>query len=41
MDVLRAALQVAIYYGVESELESHIENSYQLLKQEGHLEKEE
>lgn len=41
MDVLRGALQVAIYYGVERELESHIENSCQRLKQEGHLGEEE
>ncbi len=37
MDVLRCALQVAIYYGVETELETHIQNSYQRLKNEGHL----
>jgi NTP pyrophosphatase (non-canonical NTP hydrolase) len=41
MDVLRSALQVAIYYEVESELQNHIENSYQRLKQEGHLHQEE
>ncbi len=37
MDVLRCALQVAIYYGVETELETHIQNSYQRLKNEGYL----
>jgi NTP pyrophosphatase (non-canonical NTP hydrolase) len=37
MDVLRGVLQVALYYGVENELEAHIEHSYQRLKKEGHL----
>lgn len=41
LDVLRCVLQVAIYYGVESELEAHIQNSYQRLKNEGHLNTEE
>ncbi|HAE59667.1 MAG TPA: hypothetical protein DCG54_09230 [Anaerolineae bacterium] len=41
MDVLRCTLQVAIYYEVESELQAHIENSYQRLKQEGFLPEEE
>lgn len=37
MDVLRCALQVAVYYEVETELEAHIQNFYQRLKNEGHL----
>lgn len=37
MDVLRGALQVAMYYGIEDELQSAIENSYKRLKQEGYL----
>lgn len=41
LDVLRCALQVAVYYGVETELEAHIQNSYQRLKNEGHLKAEE
>jgi len=35
MDVLRCALQVAMYYGIESELEATIEQSYQRAKAEG------
>jgi NTP pyrophosphatase (non-canonical NTP hydrolase) len=35
MDVLRCGLQVAIYYGIEQELESKINDSYDKMKQEG------
>ena len=35
MDVLRGALQIAIYYGIESELEARIEASYQRMRDEG------
>jgi NTP pyrophosphatase (non-canonical NTP hydrolase) len=37
-DVLRCALQIAQYYGIEQELEVSIENSYQRLKAEGFIE---
>jgi NTP pyrophosphatase (non-canonical NTP hydrolase) len=37
MDVLRCTLQVAVYYGVEEELEDALEISYQRLKAEGHI----
>ena len=36
-DVIRSALQIAHYYGVEPELEASIEKSYQALKSEGYL----
>jgi NTP pyrophosphatase (non-canonical NTP hydrolase) len=36
--VMRAALTVAQYYGVELELEESIETSYVNLKREGHIE---
>ena len=38
MDVLRCSLQVAIYYGVEKELETTIHASYEEMKAEGILE---
>jgi NTP pyrophosphatase (non-canonical NTP hydrolase) len=34
-DVLRCVLQIATYYGVEAELETAINTSYQRLKAEG------
>lgn len=34
-DVLRSALQVALYYQIEAELEASIEQAYQRLKNEG------
>jgi len=37
MDVLRCAVQVAIYYGVEQELDETLRSSYERLKQEGYL----
>lgn len=36
-DVIRCTLQVAIYYGIEAELETSIESSYQKMKQEGFI----
>lgn len=36
-DVLLCALQAAIYYGVEPELEAHLETAYTRLKAEGHI----
>lgn len=36
--VMRAALTVAQYYGVERELQESIETSYGNLKREGHIE---
>jgi len=36
--VMRAALTVAQYYGVERELEDSIAKSYENLKREGHIE---
>ena len=38
MDLLRCALQVAIYYGIERELETTIQDSYQKMKAEGMIE---
>jgi NTP pyrophosphatase (non-canonical NTP hydrolase) len=38
MDVLRCTLQVAVYYGVEAEVEAALAESYQRLKMEGHIE---
>jgi NTP pyrophosphatase (non-canonical NTP hydrolase) len=35
MDVLRCGLQVAIYYGVERELETTIHDSYEKMRAEG------
>ena len=35
MDLLRCALQIAIYYGIESELETKINVSYEKMKEEG------
>ena len=32
MDVLRCSLQVAIYYGIEKELEARIKESYETMK---------
>jgi NTP pyrophosphatase (non-canonical NTP hydrolase) len=37
-DVLRCALQVAQYYGIEKELEASIEGSYQRLRAGGFIE---
>jgi len=37
MDVLGAAAQAAIYYGVEQEVESLLDERYQRLKSEGHI----
>ncbi len=37
MDVLRCTVQVAIFYGIETELEQALQGSYARLKQEGHL----
>lgn len=34
-DVLRSALQVALYYQIEAELETSIEQAYQRMKNEG------
>ena len=34
-DVLRCALQIATYYGIEAELEAAINTSYQRMKTEG------
>jgi len=36
-DVLRCALQIAQYYGIEQELKVSIEDSYQRLKAEGFI----
>ncbi len=38
MDVLRCALQVAEYYGIEHELEASIENSFRRMQAEGLVE---
>ena len=38
MDVLRCSLQVAIYYGIERDLETKINDSYELMKAEGIIE---
>ena len=37
MDVMRCALQVAVYYQVEQELEAALALSYQRLEAEGHI----
>jgi NTP pyrophosphatase (non-canonical NTP hydrolase) len=37
LDVLRCAIQTAIHYGIERELETAITTSYERLKQEGYL----
>ncbi len=37
LDVIHCALQTAIYYGIEAELEAALESSYQRLKAEGLL----
>ncbi len=37
MQVLRCAAQVAVYYGVETEVESALDLSFQRLKSEGHI----
>jgi len=37
MDVLRCAVQVAIHYGIETELNQALQGSYERLKQEGCL----
>ena len=36
-DVIRCALQVVLYYGVEADLEARLEQSYQQLMKEGYL----
>ena len=36
-DVIRCALQVAVYYGIEEELEVSVERSYQKLKTDGFI----
>jgi NTP pyrophosphatase (non-canonical NTP hydrolase) len=38
MDVLRCALQIATYYGIEVELEASINRSYEQMKAEGLIE---
>jgi NTP pyrophosphatase (non-canonical NTP hydrolase) len=38
MDLLRCGLQVAIYYGIEQELERRINESYEKMKLEGLVE---
>ena len=38
MDVLRCALQIATYYGIEAELETSINRSYEQMKVEGLIE---
>ena len=35
---LIGVLQIAVYYGIEREVEQSLERSYQRLKQEGHIE---
>jgi NTP pyrophosphatase (non-canonical NTP hydrolase) len=35
MDLIRCGLQVAIYYGLEGELETRINESYEKMKSEG------
>ena len=37
MDLLRCTLQIAIYYGVEAELENKINDSYEKMKIEGSI----
>ena len=37
MDVLRCTVQVAVYYGIEQDLEAALEQTYQRLKAEGHI----
>jgi NTP pyrophosphatase (non-canonical NTP hydrolase) len=34
-DVVRCALQIAMYYGIEKELEESVEKAYQRVKEEG------
>jgi len=36
-DVILCALQAAVYYGIENELEASLETAYQRLKAEGHI----
>lgn len=36
-DVIRGALQIAIYYGVEEELAESLERSYRALQKEGYI----
>lgn len=36
-DVIRCAMQVALYYGIENELEASIEKSYENLKKQGFI----
>lgn len=38
MDLFRCGLQIAIYYGIEKELESKINESYKKMKAEGLIE---
>jgi len=38
MDVIRGALQVAIYYGIEAELEAMVEERYERARAEGLIE---
>ncbi len=40
MDVMRCALQIAMYYGIENELEATIERSYQRARSEGLIDTE-
>jgi NTP pyrophosphatase (non-canonical NTP hydrolase) len=37
MAVLRCAAQVAVYYGIEQEVEGLLDQSFQWLKSEGHI----
>jgi NTP pyrophosphatase (non-canonical NTP hydrolase) len=37
MQVLRCAYEIAIYYGIEPELDVELEQAYQRLKAEGHI----
>lgn len=36
-DVIRCALQIAVFYGIDAELEQSIERSYQQLRAEGFI----
>ena len=36
-DVIRGALQIAIYYGIEEELVESLESSYRALQKEGYI----
>jgi NTP pyrophosphatase (non-canonical NTP hydrolase) len=39
MDVLRCGLQIAIYYGIEADLEARIHESYEKMRAEGLIDK--